>query len=47
MCSPCGDKVLCEDCEDMRSCDLYYAEKGFRLLEAQFEEDWKERREAQ
>jgi len=41
--SPCGDNCLCEDCKDIQSCDLYYAEKGFRLLEAQFEEDWKER----
>jgi len=43
MASPCGNKVLCENCEDTQSCDLYYAEKGFQILEAQFEDDWKER----
>ena len=41
MTSLCGES--CEDCEDIQNCDLYYAEKGFRLLEAQFEEDYKER----
>ncbi len=40
----------CEECGDRQACDIYYAEKGFQLLEARFEEDWKEqeyaRREA-
>jgi hypothetical protein len=36
----------CEDCGDRQACDIYYAEKGFSLLEARFEEDWKEREHA-
>jgi len=41
--SPCGENFTCEECGDRQACDIYYKEKGFRLLEAQFEEDWKER----
>ncbi len=47
MTSPlCVMRCECEDCGDREACDIYYAEKGFRLLEAQFEEDWHERRYA-
>jgi hypothetical protein len=48
MTSPlCDMGCECEDCGDREVCDIYYAEKGFRLLEAQFEEDWHERRYAE
>ncbi len=46
MTSPCGEKYTCEECGDRQACDIYYAEKSLRLLEAQFEEDWKEQRYA-
>jgi hypothetical protein len=36
-----------EECGDRRACDIYYKEKGFLLLEAQFEEDWHEKRHAE
>ena len=47
MTSPlCDMGCDCEECGDREACDIYYHEKGFRLLEAQFEEDWKEREHA-
>jgi hypothetical protein len=46
MTSPCGEDLTCDECGDRQACDIYYHEKGFRLLEAQFEEDWHERQQA-
>jgi hypothetical protein len=47
MTSPlCVMRCDCEECGDRQACDIYYAEKGFRLLEAKYEEDWKEREHA-
>lgn len=43
MSSLCGLDCLCENCEDVKICDIYYHEMGYQLLEAQFEEDWRER----
>jgi hypothetical protein len=37
----------CEECGDMKACDIYYKEMGYRLLEASQEEDWHERRHAE
>ena len=36
----------CEECGDRQACNIYYAKKSFRLLEAGQEEDWKEREHA-
>ena len=38
-----GKVFTCEDCGNKQGCEIYYAEKGFRLLEARYEEAWKER----
>ena len=44
MTSPlCVKRFDCEEYPDKRVCEIYSNEKGTRLLEAQFEEDWHER----
>ena len=44
MTSPfCDMDCDCEDCGDRQACDIYYAEKRFRLIEDKFEEDRKKR----
>ena len=45
--SLCVMRCKCKECGDKNACDIYYAEKGYRLLETQFEEDWQERRFAE
>ncbi len=45
MSSLCSEKCTCGTCGDRQCCDLYYAVKGFQLLEARFEEDWHEQRQ--
>ncbi|HWQ96152.1 MAG TPA: hypothetical protein VN368_02145 [Candidatus Methylomirabilis sp.] len=42
MTSPCGDFFTCEECGDSQACDIYYAEKGYQLLEERYEEECKE-----
>lgn len=44
MTSPlCVKRRDCEECQDKGVCEILSAEKSYRLLEAQFEEKWKER----
>jgi hypothetical protein len=45
--SLCGEDFTCEECGDMKACDIYYKEMGYRLLEASHEENWHERRQAE
>ena len=48
MTSPlCVMRCECEQCGDKNACDIYYHEKSFLLLEASYEEDWHERRQAE
>jgi hypothetical protein len=48
MTSPfCDMRCDCEECGDRQACDIYYAEKGFRLMEERFEEEYHERRHAE
>jgi hypothetical protein len=44
MTSPlCVKRCECEECQDKGVCEILSAEKSYRLLVAQFEEEWKER----
>ena len=43
----CDMRCDCEDCGDRQACDIYYAEKGFRLLEERHKEEWHEKRHAE
>ena len=45
--SPCGEDFTCEVCGDRQACDIYYKEVGYRLLEARYEEEWKEQQFAE
>ena len=43
-----SDKLCdCEECAYKKTCDIYYNEKSFRLLEARHEDDWHERPQAE
>jgi hypothetical protein len=37
----------CEDCGEKQACDIYFKEIGYQLLQANYEEDWHEKRFAE